>query len=361
MAVLMFDGFEVYGEGGTGQFNLDNNRWATGSGSHLANGSTASHTREPRTGGWCIALPNGIASWQFSDNLGWKSYSEVWIGFGYYPRLHNANQNYVCAFYTGGYNPAVAIGTEQCYIKTNPNGTIAAYNGAGTLLGTSTAIVTVDIWQYWEVYAKIGNSDGAITVRIDGVPVLSLTNVDTQNHASNNTLDTFILRSDQVTSWYDDVYATDSGFLGPQNVYPLGPSAAGSFTQWDRGGSGDSGFNHSNVDERDAAGPDGDTSFVYTSTASEIDMYTASDLGAGVTGDINAFQIILNAKKVTGGIGSLSPGVRTQGTNYFGYTETLSTSGYFYHDYLWERNPNTGNNWTTSEINAIEIGVRSGN
>lgn len=356
MAILMFDGFEIYGSNGTdAEDNMEGNRW-----SYSDNIPTPNSTWASRTGNYSLLTGGGgRTAWEFRDNLGRVSAQQRWYGFGIRPRAHHADPSELFSLYDGGYAPNKGyIGTKQCYLSINVNGTLAVYNGDDTLQGTSVTVITVDEWQYWEVYVKIHETEGAFLVRVDGVPVLSLTNINTQN-SPRATHDCFTLLNSNVATWYDDVYATDSGFLGPQKIYPIGPAGAGSYSQFARGGL-DTGSNHSQVNELAALGPDDDTTYVYSSTASEIDSYTASDLDASITGDINAFQLMIHAKREVSGIATLHPSLVIQGQVFSGPVETLSTTGYFYHDYMWERNPYTGNQWTRAQINAFEIGVKTG-
>lgn len=130
--------------------------------------------------------------------------------------------------------------TEQINVLANADGTLQVRRGtsAGTLLGTSKpALYNNNIWQYVEAKVTFADTTGAVEIRVDGVTVLTLTNIDTANTV-NFSATAVGLHAPGANVDLDDFYVCDSlgtaqnNFLGDVRIDTLFPNAAGTYTQF---------------------------------------------------------------------------------------------------------------------------------
>ena len=135
-------------------------------------------------------------------------------------------------------------------------------------------------------------------------------------------------------------------------VERLDTTGAGHYTEWTAGGGG---ANYLQVD--DAAEPDGDTSYVVTSTVNARDTYAMSDLAA-TTGHVRLVQQIGSSKRPAalsvGPTALLRSGTSDATGSFYGTTTT-----YRYGRTAYNLSPFTGLEWTFSEVNGLEAGVKA--
>ena len=145
---------------------------------------------------------------------------------------------------------------------------------------------------------------------------------------------------------WSDVLITDS------DTETLRPNAAGTYSQCEAIGDSP---NYACVDEEVS---DNDTTNVRTRFgATEIDTYNIPNHVEG-TGNVTQVTVYLMSRGTIGDLRhAVETVIRTYGTNYFG-TYTLLPTSYTGVSSVNTTNPNTGNPWTWTEIDALEIGVR---
>ena len=144
-----------------------------------------------------------------------------------------------------------------------------------------------------------------------------------------------------------DTLLEDTVHSGTEMLRPVGTGASTSLSR----NSGSS--NWGRVDE---ASPDGDTSYVYTtSTTNTLDSYSTSNHVLG-SGTISSVIVHVQAKMQSSSTGYARTIVRTHNTNYQSSDISLTSS---YGDYstTYATNPNTGIAWTWAEIDSLECGV----
>lgn len=114
------------------------------------------------------------------------------------------------------------------------SGAIRVGRGAGsgdeisTLLGTSAAgLLTPNAWAVVEVYAVAHDTMGAVTVKVNGVTVLTLTGVDTRNGGAGVIDNLRIVNWLSSYTYIDDVIVRDDGWPGRGGIYVLTPTGAG--------------------------------------------------------------------------------------------------------------------------------------
>lgn len=176
------------------------------------------------------------------------------------------------------------------------------------------------------------------------------------------------------------IYVTDPGwfrlgfdckqypcFFRDPDVETLRPNAAGTYTTWDSQYPA-SGSHWQKCD--DTGTGDGDTTYIYTQSGTgaslpsyRIDTYNLNDVVNITSGStIHNVTVYFKGKSTSATYkGVCSVAMRIGGSNYFGGSNTLSTT-YSYYSYTWNSNPKTGSAWTISDLNSLQAGVygRSG-
>lgn len=235
---------------------------------------------------------------------------------------------------------------------------------SGTLLGSGTTVIPINVFAYIEIKATIHDTTGAVEVRVNGVTDINVSGVDTRN-GGTGLLDVIsLVRSNPgVTDfWIDDLYVidtTDSGvagvpnndFLGDVRVEYLAPNGNGNSSQF-VGSDADSTDNFLLVDE---APSDGDTTYVGSPTVGNKDTYAYGNL-TPTTGTVFGVQILPMARKTDAGTRSLATVARLGVTETDGPTRPLSTS-YQYLSDIREANPD-GDAWDIADVNGAEFGVK---
>src|SRR5262245_23734828 len=253
--------------------------------------------------------------------------------------------------------------TIQCDLRLTPTGTLAVTR-AGTVLGTSTLALTTGLCYYLEFFAVIHTTPVQITIRVDGVTLLTLTNVNTQNtaNARANTLYLGNLAGGATGSMgnqdFDDLYVCDTtgsrnnALLGDCRVDCLMPTGDGSNSAW----TPSTGTTHATL--VDDAAPNDNTDYLASATSGARDTHALGNLPAMSGPAIQGVQHVISAAKDDAGTRQLQSCLKSGGTTQSGATHTLTTSYAFYKQ-IWETDPNTSTTWTAAAIDALEAGVEN--
>jgi hypothetical protein len=149
--------------------------------------------------------------------------------------------------------------------------------------------------------------------------------------------------------YLDDIVIDDADWPGPSKIYTLAPNGAGNSTMWQPS----AGSNYACVDDI----PENTSDYVMADDALDLDLYALENLPAEVS-SVKGVQVLALAK--TPGSPAyeyLQLALRTNSVNYFSSSKIL----YYAYNLLmnfWDSNPNTGSEWTVSQVNALEAGVR---
>lgn len=269
---------------------------------------------------------------------------------------------YLSSAITGGGNPILfrsdAAATIHTTVQFLATGAVAILRGTATQIAISAAgAIPIGAWFYFELQAKLHDTTGFVTARINGTVVCSATNVDTKNAGTKTTYDTVDLTNPAIgpsTMRYDDIYvmsgAGDS-FLGDITVDTLYPNGNGNASQW-VGSDGDSIDNYLLVDEVPPVTAD----YTKSSTVGQLDQYALTDLirgGGTIVGVVHtAHMALASAGSQTFQIvnrrtaDNVSPTLTSASTTYAGYHHALTTD------------PETSAAWTIVNVNALQTGVK---
>jgi hypothetical protein len=263
-------------------------------------------------------------------------------------------------------NSQAGVDQVNLYYATGP---VLQVRRGGTILATGTTVLQEDTWYYIELKVTIDNSpNGSYELRINGATEVSDPAVDTQDDASNNTIQEVNIGSFGfnnttvlITDWYifDDAGSTNNDFIASNSydvhVEPKFPNADGTTNDWTPQGGGE---NYVEVDE--AGGIDGDTTYNSADTVGNIDLYELPDL-VNPPDSILGIQINLDARKEPGPARTIEDVVRSGGSNFLGSGSIASmsvNSDYEPYHTIHETDPDTAAAWTESGFNAAEFGAR---
>lgn len=258
--------------------------------------------------------------------------------------------------------------SDQCGIALLSDSKLHAFRGSnsavgggvtGTDLGASTNTVSVAQWAYVEVRVFVHDTDGQIEVRLNGTVEINLTGVDTRNSSTLDSVSAFALRHCtglSNTTNFDDLYvrtsssstAESGGFLGDIRIKPLYPDADGTYSQM----TPSTGTTHYTLVDETTPGT---TDYVSSSTAGHKETYSFENFSD--SGSVKAVQLNVYAAKDDAGFRGLDLMTKSGATENFDSSQPLSVT-VAYKTKVWEKNPNTSNDWSQSEVNAAEFGAR---
>lgn len=230
----------------------------------------------------------------------------------------------------------------------------------GTYLGQTTGPVLVaNAWQHIEVKVYIHDSAGTVEVRVEGVPVLSLTGIDTKNSAST-TVDQINLHGLKTLAgtamqfhWKDFIIWDSSGssnndFIGPCQVITLLPDGDNSFN-WTPS-TGSTGYNLIN----EGFEPDDESSYISASSSlPAASTFTLGNLPADVT-SVKAVMPVVRARKTDGGDGTLQVSMVSGASTGSGASRPITVAYTYWSDVI-EVDPATAAAWTPTAVNAAKL------
>lgn len=267
-----------------------------------------------------------------------------------------------CTTYPATYASVIDVrdgATSQVDLGVNAAGFFEVRR-AGTTLGTSAALASLNVFLFLELLVTIHNTAGVVTFVLDGVSQIALTSQDTQNTA-NAYANTIRIgpTSSLGSAFYDDVYMCDgtgsvnNGLMGDCRVDALLPNGDGSNSAW----TVSTGTTHSTL--VDEASPNDDTDYLSTSTAAARDSHTLTNL-AGITSPvIKGIQHSLWARKDDAGTREIKTLLKSGATTVAGATTHTLASTYTYYSQITETDPDTTAPWTEAAINALEAGMEN--
>lgn len=317
------------------------------------------------TGYFAIANPlggNGFGGNSTSSDRNWffpdgGSAGPFYCGFRFYFEDNILNTT---AFFTIGEVKLGAV-LDHLVVRIDAGGSMRLFLSNTQIDVSVTNEITTKRWHYFEMSWTIHDTTGAYDIRIDGVSIMSDTNVDTRfgGEGISNRL------SHQQTfqrDWaYSDFYLCDgngslnNGFLGEIHVETLTPDADGNrnnFTPL-------SGLtNYEMVDDGD--GIDDDTTYVSSATAGDDELYSFTTI-TNTADNVYGVQVRAYARKEDAGFRELSGLCRETGATEANTARLLPPGDpNFYRDpsgFIFEQNPSGPANWTTTTVNSSEFGV----
>ena len=191
----------------------------------------------------------------------------------------------------------------------------------------------------------------------------TLNQVDVNTSPGNVVLDKY---SDNVTDTYDDEnkIASSSNVTVSDGQVKLNTSGTGATETLRPDGDGDETgiedpdpLQNTHWDLVDDVTPDEDGTYVSTESGEwQEDLYTIADHSTG-SGQINYVRVYFRAYEESTNTGTNAYAhIKTNGVEHNGTAIDVAQS-YTTYSYQWDQNPETGEDWTWDEIDALQIGV----
>ena len=244
------------------------------------------------------------------------------------------------------------------YISAGNVSVVTGQISSNTKIGLSTARLFTNVWHYFEIKVTFSTTSGAVVIKIDGEEVLNATGVTSPTMPGSGELKpTQIILGNGGTiiqMLTDDLYICDdqgtvnNDFLGDIGIRRLDPTVNGTTNQF----TANTGDNFAAVNQDN---PDGDTTYVESSTVGHNDLYVIDD-ASGTPATINALQVVATAKSDDGGTKGGRNMVLSNSLEGLG-SEYALTSSYVPYQSIHETDPNGGAAWTEAGVNAAEIGI----
>lgn len=244
-------------------------------------------------------------------------------------------------------------GSTKSYFTLTSGRVFKYYNNAGTLIATGTTALSTNTWYLIHIQTSTGSGNQAYELKINGTSELSGTaNQLTNNHGSIYIGKRDNLNSQSIDLFYDDVYIDDAAFVTGIEIKRLAPIANGSTAaQWTAGtGASD----YTQIDE---VVPDAADYIKSGTTANHAHYFDlASCATAGVSGTIKAVKALALVREDSSVTSAdqvrFKSGATTTNTSSFNHSTTA-----VYVAKIEENDPNTAAAWTTTNLDALEIGV----
>lgn len=339
--------------GDTGRYGTLTARMLDGIWAEITTNVTLGEDPDPNITGNVLTFGSALARYVYpatNDTFGIAS--RVWLNN--IPD-NNTNRPGIHQFRDGTNAVQVVIvvsptGSLQVYRNTDPT------SGVGTLIGeTSGPVLTAQAWRHVETWVFRHATAGTVTIRVEGVEVLALTNVNTGSatYAQVAVGTAWSLAGVSITiSQKDIVFLNGAGtenntFIGPCGVYRLTPNADVSSGWTPSTGTDD----YPLVDEA----PPNDSDYIYAPTPPPApSIMNLTNLPADIV-SIRGILSTARSEKVDAGDGSLQVSMSPDGTNWDDGASNAVTTAFAYTYDVSEVSPATAAAWTPAEVDAMEV------
>ena len=244
------------------------------------------------------------------------------------------------------------------YLTLESDGQIGLYDASPAAgIGTSTTALSSGTWYFIELQVS-GGATAAYELKIDGVSQFSGTRSFDAGTIRAISLGKRTNRNGQtVDFYYDDFYMNDSSYITNarnSKVLAMVPNATGgTYTAFAAG------TNSSNFAEADEIPNDSDTTYVKSTNADEAVAFGMQNTSAvGISGTILGMRAVARLRDETGtSINSLR--IRSGATDN-DTTARDPGASYASTQKVYETDPATSAAWTTSGLDAVEVGATDG-
>lgn len=273
--------------------------------------------------------------------------TDVWVHFQEYFSTTNASNNVPLATL---YN-ASDVGVLRVYQVSSTSRKLQYWNGsAWTDIGsaytqTSGSRVTIDI------HCKINDSGGEFSLYVDTVLKATMTgdtNVFSGSEVSYVEMAPTHSANATNQGWSQFIVSTDD--TRQMRLATLRPDGAGATSDW--------AGTYADVDD---VGFYTDSDYLTSNTANQVDTLTLTNLSTlAQTLEPLAVVVTGRARRGTSGPQNVQLGLHVGSTDYFAANEpSLGSSFNNLTQRIWDQNPDTTADWTVSDIQSLQAGVKS--
>lgn len=259
----------------------------------------------------------------------------------------------ICAFAAG------ATVADFLCLKVGPTGALQVRTRVGgTLHGTSIGVLSTDTVYHIEFQIYLHASLGEVHVRVDGVPFLDITDINTLAitpvgigfiadavGGSSTAQGCYI---DNLYVW-KDTGAYSNTWMGELMVATLLPMSDESPQDWSLASGSDAYAMIDNV-------PANPAQYIEADTATETSRFGVQNL-ADPNATVVGVAVNVRAHKTGSGTTTIDYGVVSGGVEELGGTGDLTQNVNSYHQHIVEKDPNTNAPWTPSGVNALLLHV----
>jgi hypothetical protein len=227
----------------------------------------------------------------------------------------------------------------------------------GTTIGSvSTTVQAANVWYYYEMKIVISNTVGSYELKINGVPDISASGLDTQTSA-NAFFNKIRFGGSTGNYFIDDIYLDDAAYAGMIRVPSLFPNGNGASSDL-VGSDGNSTDNYLLNDDLIADGLVGiDTDYVESDVVGDHDTYAMTNLPT-VPVSIYGAQAQIWARNDDAGARTVRIVTRSDGADYESASISPSSTYNNYREAFRAVDPDTSAAWTEAAVNAVEVGMK---
>jgi hypothetical protein len=232
------------------------------------------------------------------------------------------------------------------------SGAVKVKDANTAVVGTYNVNAAINTWYVLEATGTIHDTTGTVTVKLNGVTVLTLTDLDTKFTGTTGICDAIRFTSQLSSANYtyvDDIMLRDDTWCGTGGIYLETVDGAGTDTDW----TASAGAPYACVDEIPATFTD----YIYSSTADHKSSFGLTAITnqdyAGITG----VGAIAYGKLAAPGTANLLTYIDSGGTAALGSAVALDVSGVWVESYAVE-DPDTTDPFDEAGINALLAGVK---
>ena len=353
MALILMESFDLYGY--ISRNWLLDSRWTRASDT-----TTSILPSSGRRSGGCLQLVQNNATtlgsyWQHLNLQ--IAQSTVIMGFAFYAPTGAATPT--AGFPVFLFQKGTTIATDVQFVihRTSANALEIRATAGGTLLATSADnVVTPTSWQYWEIKTVCHASSGSVIINIDGVEVINVSGVNTQN-AGSGAINLIHFRNYSNAGGnclIDDLYLCDETGDAPFNDFLGDVEVHGNkFTSDETDGDFDTN-DTSHYGAIDDVGSGYEVKYIEGDAVGEKDSFGI--VPASDNPGVYAVEVVANGHNSGGGTAKFKPYVNIDGTRYYGDEVTSSAGSSDKNSYIWLLNPKTGGSWSKLVLAAAEFG-----
>ena len=246
------------------------------------------------------------------------------------------------------------------YVYFTTSGDLVVYQGfTGTVIASATTTAPINGWWYFEIYAYINATAGAITICVNGAVALTVSGVDTHSWNSGYTQMAQISLAPHINNnnlLLQHCYLNDStgsapnnGFLGDVRVQALFPVANASVAFVANG-------TDSNWVNAAMVPPNPNIDYNASNTVNAIDTFTCQPMASNL-GAIYAVNVKTISNKTSSGEREMAALVVSDGVTAVGANVAIATD-YKQYQQVFETDPSTATAWTQSGVDALQIGYK---
>lgn len=248
----------------------------------------------------------------------------------------------------------------NCGIRRGNDGSIEIYNANGSKVASSAAsLISGNIYYYIEFKVFCDNTVGYAAVRINGVPAVSVSSIDTYPNAGYANEARWKAQASEKNYFDDLLIITGDGSVdetrdwigNDSRMRVLKGNADTVQSEWDRSAGS---VNYSLLNENIPGGHDGDSSYIETDTIDAETRIGCEDMPS----DSRPLAVSsVSAAKETEANGTILQHTLKSGSSTYADDVSLTT-GYKVNHRIRELDPDGDVPWTVAKVNALGLGAK---